>query len=146
MVVVVVLPFLELGVEDAGVVDGDAVQDAVEGIAVGWVDTFYCGTWSRGRMSVMPKKYPPEFKRDVVTVARRGDLSVVEVATDFGVAEETVRRWMKQADVDDGIKDGLTTAEQAEIVQLRRDKRRLEMENEILRRAAAYFAASSLPK
>ncbi|MFM2437322.1 MAG: hypothetical protein RLZ55_128, partial [Actinomycetota bacterium] len=40
-----------------------------------------------------------EFKRDVVMVARRGDLSVHEVATDFGVAEETVRRWMKQADV-----------------------------------------------
>ena len=94
----------------------------------------------------MPKKYPHEFKRDVVTVARRGDLSVTEVAVDFGVAEETVRRWMKQADVDDGIKDGLTTAEQAEIVQLRRDKRRLEMENKILRRAAAYFAASSFPK
>ena len=53
---------------------------------------------------------------------------------------------MRQADVDDGITDGQTTAEQAEIVQLRRDKRRLEMENEILRRAAAYFAASSLPK
>ena len=94
----------------------------------------------------MPKRYPPEFKRDVVTVARRGDLSVVEVAVDFGVAEESVRRWMKQADVDDGIKDGQTSSEQAEVVQLRRDKRRLEMENEILRRAAAYFAASTLPK
>jgi transposase len=94
----------------------------------------------------MPKKYPPEFKRDVVTVARRGDLSVAEVAIDFGVAEESVRRWMKQADVDDGIKDGQTSSEQAEIVQLRRRMRRLEMENEILRRAAAYFAASSLPK
>lgn len=94
----------------------------------------------------MPKKYPPEFKRDVVTVARRGDLSVAEVAIDFGVAEETVRRWMKQADVDDGIKDGQTTAEQSEVVQLRRRMRRLEMENEILRRAAAYFAASSLPE
>ena len=94
----------------------------------------------------MPKKYPPEFKRDVVTVARRGDLSVVEVAIDFGVAEESVRRWMRQADVDDGIKDGQTSSEQAEIVQLRRRMRRLEMENEILRRAAAYFAASSLPK
>jgi len=94
----------------------------------------------------MPKRYPPEFKRDVVTVARRGDLSVVEVAVDFVVAEESVRRWMKQADVDDGIKDGQTSSEQAEIVQLRRDKRRLEMENEILRRAAAYFAASTLPK
>jgi len=94
----------------------------------------------------MPKKYPPEFKQDVVAVARRGDLSVLEVATDFGIAEETVRRWMRQADVDDGVKDGLTTSEQAEMVQLRRKMRRLEMENEILRRAAAYFAASSLPK
>jgi len=94
----------------------------------------------------MPKNFPPEFKRDVVTVARRGDLSVAETAIDFGVAEETVRRWMRQADVDDGVKGGQTTSEQAEIVQLRRDKRRLEMENEILRRAAAYFAASSLPK
>ena len=94
----------------------------------------------------MPKRYPPEFKTDVVTVARRGDLSVVEVAVDFGVAEESVRRWMKQADVDDGIKDGQTSSEQAEIVQLRRRMRRLEMENEILRRAAAYFAASTLPK
>jgi transposase len=94
----------------------------------------------------MPKKFPPEFKRDVVSVARRGDLSVPEVAVDFRVAEETVRRWMRQADIDDGIKDGLTTAEQAEIVQLRREKRRLEMENEILRRAAAYFAKDALPK
>jgi transposase len=44
----------------------------------------------------MPKKFPAEFKRDVVTVARRGDLSVAEVAVDFGVAEETVRRWIRQ--------------------------------------------------
>ena len=94
----------------------------------------------------MPKKYPQEFKADVVTVARRGDLTVPEVAVDFGVSEESVRRWMRQADIDDGIKDGQTSSEQNELVQLRRDKRRLEMENEILRRAAAYFAASSLPK
>jgi transposase len=94
----------------------------------------------------MPKEFPPEFKRDVVTVARRGDLTVNEVAADFDVAPESVRRWMRQADIDDGIRDGLTTAERAEIVQLRRDKRRLEMENEILRRAAAYFAKDQLPK
>ena len=53
---------------------------------------------------------------------------------------------MRQADVDDGVKDGQTSTEQTELVQLRRDKRRLEMENEILRRAAAYFAVGSLPK
>jgi transposase len=94
----------------------------------------------------MPKKFPPEFKRDVVAVARRGDLTIPEVAVDFGVSEESVRRWVRQADIDDGIKDGQTSTEQAELVQLRRDKRRLEMENEILRRAAAYFASSTLPK
>ena len=94
----------------------------------------------------MPKKFPPEFKRDVAKVARRGDVTFAEVAHDFDVSTESVRRWVRQAEIDDGTKNGLTSAEQAEIVQLRRDKRRLEMENEILRRAAAYFARDSLPK
>ena len=49
----------------------------------------------------MPKKFPPEFKRDVVTVARRGDLTVAEVAADFDISPESVRRWMRQADVDE---------------------------------------------
>jgi transposase len=94
----------------------------------------------------MPKKFPPEFRRDVVAVARRGELTIPEVAVDFGVSEESVRRWVRQADIDDGIRDGQTSTEQSELVQLRRDKRRLEMENEILRRAAAYFASATLPK
>ena len=105
-----------------------------------------CGALPRGKMDAMPKRFPPEFKRDVVAVARRGDLSLREVAADFDVAPESVRRWMRQADIDDGIKDGLTSAEQSEIVQLRRDKRRLEQEVEILRRATAYFAKDSAPK
>ncbi len=94
----------------------------------------------------MPKKFPPEFKRDVVTVARRGDLTINDVAADFDVSVESVRRWMRQADIDDGIREGLTSAEQSELVELRRRARRLEMENEILRRAAAYFARDQLPK
>jgi transposase-like protein len=91
----------------------------------------------------MPKKFPSEFKRDVVAVARRGQLTTAEVAADFDVAPETVRRWVRQADIDDGVREGQTSAEQAEIVQLRRKTRRLEQENEILRRAAAYFGLSS---
>ena len=94
----------------------------------------------------MPKKFPPEFKRDVVRVARRGDLTRAEVVVDFDISIESVNRWMRQADIDDGIKDGLTTAEQQEVVRLRRENRRLEQENEILRRAAAYFARDQLPK
>ena len=94
----------------------------------------------------MPKKFPPEFKRDVVAVARRGGVPLAEVAADFDISESTLHRWMRQADVDEGIKDGLTTAEQNELVQLRRDNRRLEMEVEILRRATAYFAKDAAPK
>ena len=95
----------------------------------------------------MPKKFPPEFKQDVVRVARRGDLTAREVATDFGVSLESVRRWVRQADVDDGVVAGQSSSERSEVVQLRRDKRRLEMENEILKRAAAYFARENvLPK
>ena len=78
----------------------------------------------------MPKKFPPEFKRDVVRVARRGDLTHAEVASDFDISVESVRRWVRQADIDDGVTDGQTTSEQNELVQLRREKRRLEMENE----------------
>lgn len=94
----------------------------------------------------MPRKYPSEFKRDVVMVARRGDLTIPEVAAGFGVSEESVRRWKRQADIDDGVSEGQTSTEKSEIVQLRREKRRLEMENETLRRAAAHFASASLPK
>jgi transposase-like protein len=53
-------------------------------------------------MEAMPKKFPAEFKRDVVRVVRRGDLTIAEVATDFDISVESVRRWMHQADVDDG--------------------------------------------
>ncbi len=69
----------------------------------------------------------------MVTVDRRGDLSIAEVAIEFRVAEETVCRWIEQADVDEGIKDGQSTADQSEAVQLRR----LEMRIEILRPPAA---------
>jgi transposase len=91
------------------------------------------------------EEVPPEFKRDVVSVARRGDLTRAEVAADFGISIESVKRWCRPADIDDGIRDGSTSTEQSEIVQLRREKRRLEMENEILRRATAHFAKDSLP-
>jgi transposase-like protein len=94
----------------------------------------------------MPKRFPEEFKRDVVAVARRGTIPINEVAADFSISEVSVRRWMAQADIDDGRKGGLTSAEQSEIVALRRRTRRLEQENEILRRAAAYFAQGALPK
>ena len=94
----------------------------------------------------MPKRFPKEFKDDVVRVARNGQFTHEEVAHDFQISVSSLRRWLDQANIDDGLKDGLTSSEQEEVVQLRRDNRRLVMENEILRRAAAYFAKDALPK
>jgi transposase-like protein len=66
-------------------------------------------------MDAMPRRFPPEFKRDMVMVARRGDLSVAAVAADLDISVESVRRLMRQADIDDGVRDGLTTGEQSEL-------------------------------
>ncbi len=92
----------------------------------------------------MPKAFPVEFRRDVVAVARKGGSSIAQVAKDFGVSESCLQRWLKQADIDDGVRPGVTLSESAELRELRKRNRTLEMENEILRRAAAYFAKETL--
>lgn len=70
-------------------------------------------------MDDMPKSFPSEFKRDVPTIARRGDLTHAEVAADFNVSAESVRYWLRQTDIDHGVRDGLTSSEQSEFVKLR---------------------------
>jgi len=94
----------------------------------------------------MPKAFPIEFRRDVVAVARKGDASIARVAKDFGVSESCLQRWLQKADIEDGVRPGVTSAESAEVRDLRKRNRLLEQENEILRRAAAFFARESLPK
>ena len=95
----------------------------------------------------MPKAHPPEFRQRAVDLARAGEVPVAQVAKDLGISESCLRRWMSIADVDDGRKPGLTSDERAELVRLRREKRVLEMEIEILKRASAYFARENvLPK
>jgi transposase len=97
-------------------------------------------------MLIMPKAFPPEFRRDVVAVARKGDAPLAQIAKDFGVSESCLHRWLKIADIDDGVRPGLTSAESAELRELKKRNRTLEQENEILRRAAAFFARETLPK
>lgn len=95
----------------------------------------------------MPAAKPAEFKKRAVDLARQGDKPVAEIARDLGVSESGLRRWMAQAEVDEGKREGLTTAEKQELVRLRRENRVLQTENEILKRAAAYFAKENvLPK
>jgi transposase len=97
-------------------------------------------------MFIMPKPFPQEFRRDVVAVARKGEAPLSQIAKDFGISESCLHRWLKLADVDDGVRPGVTTTESAELRELRKRNKTLEQENEILRRAAAYFAREISPK
>jgi len=92
----------------------------------------------------MPAPHPKEFRDDVVAVARRGDAPIAQVAKDFGIAETCLRSWLRQADVEDGNRPGVTAAESQELRDLRRRNRLLEQENEVLRRAAAYLSQANL--
>jgi transposase len=96
----------------------------------------------------MPAPHPPEFRQRAVQLARAGDKPVAALAKDLGISESCLRNWMAQADTDSGGDSGrLTSAEKKELAELRRRNRQLEMENEILKRAAAYFAKENvLPK
>jgi transposase len=88
----------------------------------------------------VPKAYPPEFRRDVIAVARQGQTPIAQVAKDFGITESCLRRWLKAAQVEDGNRPGVPAKESEELRELRKRTRLLEQENEILRRAAAYNA------
>jgi transposase len=97
-------------------------------------------------MMTMPNRYPAEFRRDVVAVARRREAPLTQIAKDFGISEATLYNWLQRADVDDGLRPGVTTPESAELREVKKRNRVLEQENEILRRAAAYFARELPPK
>ena len=95
----------------------------------------------------MPRPHPPEFRRRAVELARLREKPVAQIAEDLGISDSCLRAWLKAADIDEGRRDGSTSAERAELVELRRKLRVAELENEILRRAAAYFARENvLPK
>lgn len=94
----------------------------------------------------MPAAKPPEFRRRALDLAAMGE-PVAQVAKGLGISEGTLRRWMAIDAVDQGRVEGLTSAEKRELIELRRKTRVLEMENEILKRASAYFARENiLPK
>ena len=111
----------------------------------------------------MPTPFPPEFRRDVVAVARSSEASMAQIARDFGISESCLSRWLKVADREDGQGDRpggrrfsgrlATTSTPVETASaeerlraLEKRNRQLEQENDVLRRATAYFARDGLPK
>lgn len=91
------------------------------------------------------KRYPKEFRRQMVELHRAGR-TLSELSRQFGPSQWAISRWVKQAARDDGVGDGgLTSAEREELVRLRRENKRLQMEREILSKAAAWFAQETVP-
>ena len=93
------------------------------------------------------KRYAPEYRRQMVELAR-GGRNAAELAREFQTTAQSIRNWVAQADRDEGRRsDGLTTAEREELARLRRENRVLREEREILATAAAWFATEtgSLP-
>ena len=96
----------------------------------------------------MSKRYPKEFRDDVVRVAqnRGSGVTLAQIAKDFGISMASLNLWLQKARIEDGEQPGVTSDEAAETRDLRRKVRLLEQENEVLRRAAAYLGQANLPK
>ena len=90
--------------------------------------------------------YPAAFRAEAVQLVRGGGRSLTQAAKDLGVHHETLRGWVKQADIDGGRRDGLTSEERVELARLRRENRLLQEEREILKKAAALFARESVTR
>ena len=97
-------------------------------------------------VSIVPKTrpaYPPEFRREAVQMLRAGR-TPRELAESLGVSEQTLRNWRRQDQVDRHERDdGLTSDERDELRRLRRENARLKQERDLLKRAAAFFAAET---
>lgn len=86
------------------------------------------------------RSYPAEFKVEAVELYRSSDKSIRDIANELGISPESLRRWHAQQNIDAGKRNGLTTDERQELTELRRKLRRVTMERDILKKAAAFFA------
>ncbi len=90
--------------------------------------------------------YPLAFRREAVALVQGGTGSIPQIARELGVHQETLRLWVRQAEVDAGQRDGVTSDAQAELVRLRREVARVSAERDLLKQALGFFAKASAPR
>lgn len=89
--------------------------------------------------------FSPEFKVETLELIRSSGRSIPDICRELDLTETTVRNWMRQARVDAGEQEGLTSDEREELRRLRAENRTLRMERDLLKKAAAFFAKDSDP-
>lgn len=87
--------------------------------------------------------YPEEFRREAVALVRSDERTIPEIAKSLQISDQTLRNWVRQADVDVGRREGLSTEEREELRRLRKEVRTLRQEKEVLAKATAFFARES---
>jgi transposase len=99
------------------------------------------------------RRYPPEMReramrmvREAIAESGERQGAVSRIARQLGIGPESLRNWIKQADIDHGKRPGVTTAEQRRISELERENRELRRANEILKAAASFFARELDPR
>jgi transposase len=93
-----------------------------------------------GRTKRPRRSFTKEFKAEVVALVCQPGNTAASVARDLDLTETAVREWVKQAEIDDGTRAGLSSDERAELARLRQENRVLREERDILKRATAFFA------
>ena len=89
------------------------------------------------------RKFSDEFKRDAVEIVNSSDKSIAQVARELGIYDSTLGNWVKQDEINRGVRDGVSTSEREEVTELRRENARLRMERELLKRAVAFWVRES---
>ncbi len=89
------------------------------------------------------RKFSDEFKRDAVEIVRSSDKSIAEVARELGIYDSSLGNWVRQDQIDRGEREGLSSDEQQELAELRRENTRLRMERELLKRAVVFWVKES---
>ncbi len=91
------------------------------------------------------RRFSEEFKRDAVELLRTSGRPIAQVADELGLYDSTLGNWVRQAEIDDGDREGLSSQDKARLVALERENAELRMERDLLKRTVAFWVKESTP-